>query len=286
MSIIPTTSLPRTLILAILFMCTYVTGACQITPLANAFAHNDYWHKRPLFDAMEHGFTHVEADIYLRRGRLVVAHMPPFLSRHQTLEKMYLARLWNCIKENSLVCPSQPVTLAIDIKSNATRTYRVLTRLLEKYKPMLTSYENGTITYRQVTIVLTGKKPNVKDEEGRFVFIDEDLREIQEGKAAQYLSLLASCKYSRILTWNGTGEMPEEERSRLCQYVQLAHKYGQKVRLWASPEKETVWNELLNCGVDLINSDKLGNLRSFLLNYSNRLVRTDIQEDNILAGAY
>ena len=43
-------------------------------PLAQAHAHNDYEHDRPLFDALEHGFTSVEADVWLVDGELLVAH--------------------------------------------------------------------------------------------------------------------------------------------------------------------------------------------------------------------
>lgn len=93
------------------------------------------------------------------------------------------------------------------------------------------------------------------------------------------LALLASCKYSRILSWDGTGTMSPDERNRLCQYVPIAHQYGHKVRLWASPENEAVWNELLNCGVDLINTDHLNELRRFLLNYSGSLAKVNLEKN-------
>ena len=40
-------------------------GLIQVVPLPNAHAHNDYEHKRPLFDALDHGFCSVEADVFL-----------------------------------------------------------------------------------------------------------------------------------------------------------------------------------------------------------------------------
>jgi hypothetical protein len=39
---------------------------------------------------------------------------------------------------------------------------------------------------------------------------------------------------------------------------------GAKVRLWASPERKAVWDELLKCGVDLINTDQLVTLKNYL----------------------
>lgn len=55
----------------------------QELPLTKAFAHNDYWYKRPLFDALDQGYTHIEADVYLRNGKLLVSHLPPFLVRSE-----------------------------------------------------------------------------------------------------------------------------------------------------------------------------------------------------------
>ena len=47
-----------------------------VIPLRHAHAHNDYEHKRPLFDALDRGFCSIEADIYLVGGELLVGHTP------------------------------------------------------------------------------------------------------------------------------------------------------------------------------------------------------------------
>src|SRR6476469_2222716 len=59
-------------------------------PLWRAHAHNDYDHPRPLFDALDHRFGSVEADIYLVDGQLLVAHDPVDLDPTRTLESLYL----------------------------------------------------------------------------------------------------------------------------------------------------------------------------------------------------
>src|SRR6478672_5812077 len=40
------------------------SDSTEVVPLANAHAHNDYEHARPLYDALDQGFTSVEADVY------------------------------------------------------------------------------------------------------------------------------------------------------------------------------------------------------------------------------
>ena len=69
----------------------------QVVPLERAHAHNDYEHERPLYDALDHGFKSVEADIWLIDGELVVSHDDPRLPTTEepqgTLESLYLKPL-------------------------------------------------------------------------------------------------------------------------------------------------------------------------------------------------
>ena len=66
------------------------TAAPARYPLRHAHAHNDYEHPRPLLDALDHGFTSVEADVFLVDGQLLVAHDPADLDPARTLESLYL----------------------------------------------------------------------------------------------------------------------------------------------------------------------------------------------------
>src|SRR5436190_12307328 len=50
------------LTLLLLLPCSPVRAQEQPKPLPQLHAHNDYEHKRPLFDALDHGFCSVEAD--------------------------------------------------------------------------------------------------------------------------------------------------------------------------------------------------------------------------------
>ena len=67
-------------------------------PLAQAHAHNDYEHDRPLFDALEHGFTSVEADVWLVDGELLVAHDREDVQPGVTLESLYLDPLQDLVR--------------------------------------------------------------------------------------------------------------------------------------------------------------------------------------------
>lgn len=243
----------------------------QTIILPNAYAHNDYRHKRPLLDALDNGFTYVEADIFLRGDKLIVAHILPCLRKKRTLEELYLKPLLNYVEGNDKDKKEQkinncPLTLMIDIKSDANKTYNALLLLLEKYKSILSGFEDGQLKLRNVTVVITGHKPYelIKCRDNRLAFMDEDLK--QAGKdSSSNIYPIASCKYSSLLKWKGRGAIPTGDIQRLEYYVSQAHNNGRKVRLWASPENKVVWSELLKCNVDLINTDKLKTLRKFLI---------------------
>jgi hypothetical protein len=256
---------------AILFLLfAQLTASAQtIAALPNAFAHNDYSHKHPLFDALQNGYGNLEADIFLRGDRLVVAHINPYFKSHHVLEALYFKPLLDRINENGGQVYrgyNKPVVLMIDIKTEANSTYNALKPLLEKYRSILTSFDNGKVTEGLITVVLSGHKPydQIRGEESRLAFIDEDLRKVTADTTCCNMFEMASCKYSKLLSWRGEGAISPVEHDRLVKYVALAHLNRERVRLWASPDNKDVWDELLADGVDLINTDNLPKLRNFL----------------------
>lgn len=257
------------LLVALAVFCTDAAKAQNI-PLINAFAHNDYQHKRPLFEAINNGYTYIEADVYIHKNQLVVTHVLPSIHHHRTLENLYLQPLADYVqKNNGEVYPgyTAPVTLMIDIKSDGAKTYQLLKPILEKYRSLLSGYQNGQLQTGVVRIVLSGHKPYdlLRDDQNRLAFIDEDLRKINRDTTAnENMMAMASCKYSKLLKWKGSGLFSSRERNRLAAYVDQAHRCGAKVRLWSSPDNQAVWKQLLQCGVDLINTDKLARLKDFL----------------------
>jgi len=256
----------------LIFFALIAGCACckaQNLPLVNGFAHNDYKHPHPLFDALDNGFTNIEADVFLRDTTLVVGHFCPLFRHGLNLEKLYLKPLYTRIKQNNgrvYVNYDRPLILMIDIKTDADKTYRELEHVLSKYSSILTSYQNGVVTNGAITVVLSGHKPykTLESEITRFAFIDEDLRRVERDPMSTNIFTMASCKYSKLLSWDGKGPIPVWQERRLRNFVAMAHRLGSKVRLWASPEKKVVWDELLSCGVDLINTDHLSTLRDYL----------------------
>jgi hypothetical protein len=255
------------LITGLLFFCSRTTAQPFFLP--HAYAHNDYWHKRPLLDALDNGFTHVEADVYLRHSRLVVSHNPPFFRRRHTLEDLYLRPLLQRFIKDSAhqQSPMDTIVLMIDIKSKSGRTIRALNRFLVKYKPVLSTYEDNKVTIRNLTLVITGHRKQCGPEKDgpKYLFVDADLKKLDDQQEPSSLYLTASCKYSSLISWKGKGQILPFQQHRLKSLIEQAHSIGAKVRLWGSPDNTPVWNFLMGCGVDLINTDKLVDLRNYFV---------------------
>lgn len=258
-------------LMAVVFLLMVRAGYAQNFVLPNAYAHNDYWNKRPLLDALENGFTYIEADVFLRNGQLIVAHILPCFKKKKTLEELYLKPLLTYLEKNgrrhnAAGTEQAPITLMIDIKSGANKTYAALAALLEKYQSILSGYKDGQIISGNVTVVITGHKPVdlINHKDNRLVFMDEDLK-LAGTDSTLNIYPIASCKYSSIISWKGKGVISAQDVQKLSAYVAQAHKNGRKVRLWGSPEKKVVWSVLLKYNVDLINTDRIKSLRKFLL---------------------
>src|SRR5215472_9873878 len=118
------------------FLCAATLHAQPApTPLTRVHAHNDYVHQRPLFDALDHGFCSVEADVYLVDGQLLVAHERFQTKPERTLQALYLDPLQERVKKNGgHVYPAGPeFTLLIDLKGDWHSIYPVLRDILKHY---------------------------------------------------------------------------------------------------------------------------------------------------------
>ena len=87
-------------ILPCLLFAACQSAAAEPKPLIRAHAHNDYYHKRPLLDALANSFCSVEADVFLKDGQLLVGHFSFELKKERSLETLYLAPLAKRVKAN------------------------------------------------------------------------------------------------------------------------------------------------------------------------------------------
>jgi hypothetical protein len=239
-----------------------------VKPLTQAHAHNDYEHKRPLLDALEQGFCSVEADVFLVGDELLVGHTRFSLRPERTLEKLYLAPLKERIRANGgrVYRDGPTVYLLIDVKTEAKPTYAAVEKLLARYSDMLSTTRDGKFRQGAVAVVISGNR----DAEAlgrqtiRYAGLDGRPADLDSEVPAHQMPWISE-SWTSLFRWRGVGAMPEEERRKLRDFVAKAHKHKRMVRFWATPDKPEVWKELQAAKVDLINTDRLADLRRFLL---------------------
>jgi len=258
--------------LALLFslLTAAATGQEKPLPVAlpQAHAHNDYRHARPLFDALEHGFSSVEADVFLVDGQLLVGHQRSELRPKRTLEALYLDPLRRRVrKHGGRVYPDCPTfTLLIDIKTDGQKTYAALSEVLARYADVLTRVGDRKQRPGPVTVIISGNRAirQIAADKVRLAGIDGRLSDLDTDLPTNLMPLISD-NWRNHFTWSGAGPMPRAEREKLEAVVKKAHRDGRRLRFWNTPENTAVWAELFAAGVDLINTDDLAKLQQFLL---------------------
>ena len=254
-------------------VATASTARSDVTPLARTHAHNDYEHTRPLHDALDHGFTSVEADVWLVDGELRVGHDLADTRPGRTLESLYLAPLEQRAHDNAgRVYPGYRGTfqLLIDVKSEADPTYAAVDKALRDHAGLMSSFEGDHTQRHAVTAVISGNRDLalMKAQRVRFAGYDGRLADLESGESASVMPLVSD-NWTNSFTWNGVGPMPAEQHAKLHRIVETAHAHGYRVRFWATPDvagpaRDALWSELLHADVDQINTDDLAGLQAFL----------------------
>jgi hypothetical protein len=246
-------------------------------PLWRAHAHNDYEHPRPLFDALDHRFGSVEADIFLVGDQLLIGHTPDDLDPTRTLESLYLDPLARIVRANH-GCVYRgyrgPLQLLIDIKTEGSSTYLELDRHLRRHRHLFTTYAHGRVYPGAVTNVISGDRAARTPMEAQSVrraFYDGRLTDLGTAAPASFIPLISD-NWQLNFTWLGEGAFPDTERQKLRDIIGQAHRRGQKVRFWntpdlAGPARDALWTELLAADVDYLNTDDLAGLEAFLDTY-------------------
>jgi hypothetical protein len=248
--------------------------AADVQPLERAHAHNDYEHDRPLHDALDHGFTSVEVDVWLVDGELRVAHDLVATQPGVTLESLYLEPLAERVAANRGSVYrgwDGSLQLLIDIKSEASATYAAIDDALRAHPRLMTRWTDGRMEERAVTAVISGNRPlaEMTAQRSRVAGYDGRLSDLGSGLPATLMPLVSD-NWTRHFTWLGIGPMPENERAKLREIVATAHANGYRVRFWATPDlpgpqRDALWAELVAADVDHVNTDDLAGLQAFLL---------------------
>lgn len=232
------------------------------------WSHNDYEQDEPLNAALDLGFQMIEADIHLIDGELYVIHdHPTDLQNIPLLKDLYLTPLKERVeKNNGEVLPGEslPFYLVIDVKTEAESTYRALLETLDSYQNLFYRKREGEWIDGPVRLLISGNRPSLTaDSPDRMVFLDGRVPNLGNGFSSELYPLISD-SWTEYFTWDGTGEIPDDELNLLREYVSKAHQEDKLIRFWGTKDNEEVWRTFINNGVDVINVDDIEGIRNFL----------------------
>lgn len=200
---------------------------------------------------------------------------------------MYLDPIVKMINEKDTVFKytnSYPLTLMIDIKTQADSTYTYLKKIFLKYAPYITQYKNEQILYQApLKICISGNKPwglMQKDSilfarmDGPFLLGNpnsplEEWMEINNEKIR--LMERASSPYKTYLDYKKHFQNEEDLRLDMQVVNGMYSEKGIGTRFWGVPNNEKKWKELLLSGIRWINVDKLKKFARFYKNFYDSL---------------
>lgn len=241
-----------------------------------AHSHNDYEQEYPLKEALGFHFKSVEADIFTVGDSLFVAHSANEIKSGRTLISLYLEPLRKRIEQNrgSVYKSDDEIFLLIDIKDNAEHTYILLHQTLEKYKEVLTVFENGKKKTGAVTVVVSGNRPieMMRSQKVRFAGFDGRIENLETGESPVLMPMVSD-NWKKCFSWDGSGNMPDMEKQKLVLYAEKARSKGYILRFWGTPDRtpeqrKEVWKVLTESKTGLIGTDHLGELQEFFMKES------------------
>lgn len=235
-------------------------SACNVqsqTLLNNAHSHNDYSQPDPFFHAYKRGFKSIEADVFILDNVLVVAHDEDKIQKNRTLTQLYLKPLQEALTRDS----DRQVTLLIDLKGDY---HTILPELIKELKP-LSKFLKGDAATRKLNILVSGNRPLPEEFEQypEYINFDEDLAHTYTASELKKIGQI-SLRYSNYSAWEGLGPIPEHEALAIQTIINAVHALNKPIRFWDAPDNPAGWTELLKLRVDVIGTDKIDALASFL----------------------
>lgn len=237
-------------------------------------AHNDYDKPQPLLDALKQRVFSIEADVFLVRGELLIAHSIKETSRKKTLSSLYIEPIVQLFKKNNGAISedsSYTTILFIDIKQNGTD---VLQELIRVFEP-LRFYFDRSVNARAFQLIISGDRGPISEWKNYPSYIYFDGRPYEEYDAEAIAKIaMISDNYYKYLSKRNTGDIV-----KIKEVVQKAISINKPFRFWASPDTEAVWKLLKECGAAIINTDKPAACRTFFTE-KYKLQEATIPEQN------
>lgn len=243
----------------IVFIVSTILPAQDYTQ-SSIFAHNDYVQSVPFHSAYQQQVGYIEADVFLDKGNLYVAHTYQEIKKENVLEELYLRPLQKEILKNKGYAykdTSKHLVLMIDLKTEAGPTLDLLVKKLREYPQLINSSTFKTS--------ISGNTPDPADWKNYPDYIYFDGRPgIRYSETELERISMISTNFQTYSQWNGKGVLTQADEEKIINVIREAHSQKKKIRFWAMPDFNNAWMEFMKLGVDVLNTDNVTGLARFL----------------------
>lgn len=225
-------------------------------------SHNDYWQSQPFYTAYYAGMQSIEADIFLRDGKLMVAHDAKEIKAEHTLKALYLdpvAKLYHKNGAAAFADKTKQLQLLIDVKESYKQTLPVLVKTLEQYGDLFNPVKNPNA----IKVIVTGGRPKPEGfkDYPKWLFFDGEVNWNYDAASLARTGLI-SADLKDYTDWNGKG-LPENIPA-IKQAIAKADSLGLRFRFYGTHDSPNAWQQLINLGVYWVNTDHPKTLELFL----------------------
>lgn len=241
------------ILLTVFSVSTYAQQ--QYTP-ASIHSHNDYSRPDAFYHAFNAGVGTIEADVFLRNGKLMVAHDSTGISPERSLKNLYLDPLRSELNKHP-----RPVILMIDVKEAYGPA---LTELLAELEPLksLTKANNPQVP---LSIVITGNRPPPAEYTNypACITFDDDLSVPHTQQQWQRVAQV-SLNFANYSKWKGERILPLRDEKLIKAIINSVHLSERRIRFWAAPDNPAGWQKLIELHADILSTDKIDDLIMFI----------------------
>lgn len=241
-----------TLFLLIILGINIKAQTIQYTTL-NGHSHNDYSQVQPFITALEAGMGSIEADVFLHKNQLYVAHTYFEIDMSCTFEDLYILPTVHIVR----TCKAYPMQLMIDIKSASISTLQEIVKQLSRYPDVFNDHS-------PINIVISGNRPPPSVWHHYPAYIQFDGRPDEAYTEAEWQKVGMISDNIRRYTGLFSSQISPQCYQKLKTLVNQIHRRGKKIRFWKSSDTEETWQTLMSLGVDFINTDSPQHLKKHI----------------------
>lgn len=228
---------------------------------SNIHSHNDYAGALPFYEAYANETGVIEADVFLVKNDLMVAHTSEEIKVGNSLRNLYLEPLLLKFKalDGKAYKSDKPLLLMIDIKSEAEATLKVIVEQLKMYPDLISN--------KNFKVVISGSRPAPSkwSEYPAFIYFDGRVNETYTAQELSRVEMISE-DLKELTVWNGKGVLTQTDSEKIQAVIKKVHDQHKKIRFWSTQDNVNTWMTLMNLHVDYIATDNTSALTQFIKN--------------------